>query len=464
MKNRLAGSHQSSKWLRLRSPSLRFIIAILSLSVSASAATPPLAADLLTRSPSSVTHETIPLDGEEALVAEIDRQADAIFTELKRQQPDFSINSFQHAERAAVYQLRQLHVLTDILKATGPAPATALVATELLTNFVLAPLLAARGETAAAGIALTVPWGLVAAVGVASYDVMKMRFQIAHELGITSMSELDRIRKIVIGYDIRHRVSSAIYHSTLQEVARDKEFDILKSNIDADSAQIPFMSIRELETLIRSEPRGAVYLDQIYLEKVDSELYVALMLRYLDESPQLTEQLLTLLQAREPQVTENSNRLRHHLIALDDLRKQIARDIKGIQEDLKDLKRAVKEKTVSAEFEKAEKRRFASATRSLQKAREFTARHEYALLQLIHVPYLARNYEEVDRLAHEFEGSLAVLRNASRYQHTDLEKHPLLPLLPISQIPQIRTSGQDARRPRLQSAMTSPLCSALFSR
>lgn len=333
-----------------------------------------------TRSLASVS-ESAPLFAREVeLASEIDRQADVVFKKFVEESgTHVPLTTLQKAKRIAIYRLRQMNILTDILKAAGPAPATALLASEILTNFVLAPIATAFGKPAVAGVMITVPWGVIAGFGVFSVQVAKERFQIARSLGRFSLGSLDRLREIVIGYDVKHRVSSVIYQALNSELT---EFEVLKKGWAFETAKQAGVLVSELEDIVKRDANGAAYLEAIYLEKLDPSFYSALLLRFINESESLTVELVSTVRSRMPAVTASTDplALRRHLIGIDDVKMQLDRDIRNLQKMKAALKKRFKSGEIS-EFQRARLKVEALAEISrLQRVRDRLVRHEYAVL------------------------------------------------------------------------------------
>lgn len=365
----------------------------------------------------SMTAVAAPSPQEEQLVHEIDRQADAIFDELKRQQPDFEITFLKKTQREAVYRLRQMQVLSDVLKASGPKPAIALVAGEILTNFIIAPMFAAKGNFVMATASAAIPWGLLAASAVASYDMMKHRLKLAKDLNsdLRSLRQADKIREAVLGYDVKYRVSTAMFEMMKGELSTEVEFEVVRKMRNADATHTPFITVGEIEALVKSTPEGAVFLQRIYFEKLDKGLYTALMLRYVSEDANLAERLLDVLKARQPVLSVEVPALRNHLLAVDDLKKLIARDLRTIQAELKALKKKKKDGAMTeAEVVRA-KTYLQSEIKRLQAARRDVVHHEYALLLDVKSSYQEREHSTVQTIARVYTPVLADLETSSRH-------------------------------------------------
>ncbi|MEK7358704.1 MAG: hypothetical protein AAB250_19825, partial [Bdellovibrionota bacterium] len=371
-------------------------------------------AQLANRSPAAVVEvsaQTLAAQ-EQELITEIDRQAEVIFQEIKRQQPELPVTIVQKTQREAVYRLKQMHVLTDVLKAAGPTPAVALVAAEVLTTFILAPMFAAKGNVVMATLMVTVPWGIAAGAAAASYEMVKHRLKIARDLkaGFWSLHQADKIREIVLGYDVKYRISTVMFESMKESLAKDLEFEVVKKMKTAELARAPFVTVAELDALIRNTPEGALFLGRIYFERLDRELYSALMLRYLNDHPVLVEKLLELLESRTPAVPIEAALLRKHLLAVDDLKKLIARDLMTIQIELKASKKKVKSGEMTKEAADQSKLYLKQEIKRLQVARGDVIRHEYALLLDAKSAFNEKDFAAVDGITSDYARTLAKLR------------------------------------------------------
>jgi hypothetical protein len=387
------------------------ILLVLSLTVS-----------LTPKSASAVSPETSVSSAalaaqEDQLVHEIDRQADAVFEELKRQQPDLPITLLKKTQREAIYRLRQMHVITDVLKASGPKPAIALVAGEILTNFIIAPMFAAKGNLLMATASAAIPWGIMAAGAVAAYDMMKLRLKLAKDLNssLRGLREADKVREIVIGYDAKYRVSTVMFEMMKDSIATELEFEVVKKMKAADATRTPFVTVGEIEALVKSTPEGSIYLQRIYFERLDKGLYTALMLRYLNDDAELAERLLELLKARAPLLSVEAKALRDHLLGVDDLKKLIARDLRTIQAELKALKTKKKAGEMTEAQAAQAKVYLQGEIKRLQGARKDVVHHEYALLLDVKGSFHAGDVAAVESIAREYTPILAELEVSSRH-------------------------------------------------
>lgn len=380
---------------------------------------------------------------EEQLVHEIDRQADAIFAELQRQQPELPITLLKKTQREAVYRLRQMHVLSDVLKAAGPAPAIALVAGEVLSTFVFAPMFAAKGNVLMATVSMTVPWGIIAGGAAASYEMLKARLKLARELksSLFALYQADKIRKAVIGYDVKNRVSTAMFEMMKDRFATEIEFEVVKKMKSADAARTSFVTVNELEALVKSIPEGATFLEHIYFERLDKGLYSALMLRFLSEDGALAQKLLDVLKARSPMSPTETVILRNHLLAVDDLKKSIARDLRTVQQETKALKAKTKAGSITQAQADRAKSYLKDEIKRLQSARADLTRHEYKLLLDVKAPFKQGEVTTVESIARQYAPTLVELQRSSRHVPLDVAT-----LAPPSGRPAAITPGRLAPR------------------
>ncbi len=318
---------------------------------------------------------------ESQVVSELDRQADLVFQDFQKTNPQVPFSILKHAQREAVHRLKQMHVITDILKASGPSAATTLIAAEVLTNFVLAPIATAFGKPAIAGVIVVVPWGLIAGFGVFSYQMFKLKLRLARTLGVSSLRPLEHLRELVVGYDLKLRVSSIVYQSMEGDIG-DVEFEVLRKTMDFGAAKIPGIAIEELEGLLKLTPEGSRYLSQIYAEKSDPSFYSALLLRYINSSEPTLERLMAMVRLRLP---ENSapapaGDLRQHLIGVSDVRAKIEREMRASMAERAGLKKRLKKSEISADDLKVLKSFLVGELARLRQLREALSKHEYSVL------------------------------------------------------------------------------------
>lgn len=313
------------------------------------------------------------------LVSAIDRQADEVFRDFRSTHPDVPLSILKHVQREAAYRLKQMNVMTDILKASGPTIATSIVATEILTTFVLAPLAGAMGKPALAGVFLVAPWGLIAGAGTFAYEVLKIRVKIARRLGLRSLGSLDRFRADVVGYDLKNRVSSIIYENIEGDIGT-VEFEVLRKSMNFEAAQTPAVTIAELEEFLKASSEGEAYLRKIYMEKLDPAFYSALLLRFIDESDELTDRLTALIRERGEAVVTGPSAVRRHLLAAHDVQIAIDREIKALQIQHAGLKKRVKAGEITSHEAKAAKVRTGAELVRLRLLRRSLMHHEYTVL------------------------------------------------------------------------------------
>ncbi|RYZ74392.1 MAG: hypothetical protein EOP05_09255 [Proteobacteria bacterium] len=363
---------------------------------------------------------------EAMLISEIDAQADVVFKEFQKTYPKAPLSFLKKAQREIVYRLKQMHVLTDILKASGPAPATTLLAVEVLTTFVFAPLATAMGKPAVAGAMVVVPWGIAAGFGVFSYQMLKVRRNLAKELKVSSLKEFDQIRKVVVGYDIKNRISSAMYQSLKGNTV---EFEILRKAVSPATTKTPSITIAELEAMVTSQVEGAQYLQAIYMEKLDPMYYSALLLRFVNNNEGLTSQLVATLSAREKLGSDQSSSVRKYLMASDDIQNQIEREIKKIQLEKIATKKRVKAREMTKDEAKELKKHLASELTRIQAVRHQVTRAEYMLLIESKSALAEANQAALGALVTERQTQLNELAGEARVSEFKASKRSLSPIL-----------------------------------
>lgn len=356
----------------------------------------------------------VDLAREEAVASEVERLAEELFRLIREKQPTPAGTLLEKAHREAFYQFKRLRVLGDIVKTFGPAPAASAVAVEVIANLVIAPALIATGNPAAAGVVVAGPWGSLLAVGVAGIQVWYDRYKIARDLNVRSLRELDRLRKVIVGYDIKNRISSAVYEATSIELQKDASFEILKKIVPPESAFKPFVTLKELETILRTTPEGSLFLQQVYMQRLHTDFYSFLILRFVAEHPSLSERVADVVSSRSPQIQNLSPEVRQHLIEVDELRKRIAFNLRVLQEDTKKLNGRVKAGELTAENSKILKAHFRSEGKRLQKLRKEIVRHEYGVLLAAQPILEMTDTAALERVVHEFDPALRNLERSTK--------------------------------------------------
>lgn len=354
---------------------------------------------------------------EERVEAELDRQATVVFTEFKKVNPSADIPVLQRAKKLAMYRIKQMGVITDVLKSAGRAPAISIVATEILTTC-LAPVFVSLGWHGAASAMLGLPWGLVAGGGAFYFLVLKERLKIARGLGLYSLSSLDLIRETVIGYNLKYRVSSII-HDDLEAKLGRADVEVLRRSINFEKSNSPSVTVGELEAMVRRSPEGLAYLQQTYMDRLDTAYYASLLLRFVSSDEALAGELVEKLQARSPEFKSSAS-LRRHLLNSHDVSLKIAREIKKAQIQKSNLKKRKKAGEITADEVKALKKEYAAEIMRLGSVRAELVRHEYGVLfeakrqvaqkiALVDVQLTAAHHEELISIVKQIRETLVAI-------------------------------------------------------
>lgn len=316
---------------------------------------------------------------EARLIAEIDVQADAIFNDFKATHPKAPLGFLKKTKNQIVFRLKQMGVLADYLKASGKAPALTMLAGMIVVDCVIVPILAVTGHPVAAGVVYSVPWGSFAGAGVFAYLALKTRRQIARELNVPSLKDADQLRKMLLGYNVKHRVLETILTSI---DGRAREFEVLRTTLKRELLTNSTVSIEELEGLVLSHAEGKPYLDTVFMQKLHPALYAQLLLRFITSHEELVSKFVESLESRPARILSIENAQARETISIAaDLRDQIQRETNKIAHLKSDLmKKRLRSGDVLGSKTKSLAVHLNSEFDRLQEIRREAALAEYSLL------------------------------------------------------------------------------------
>ncbi len=359
---------------------LSFTVAVTSVATSPSFAQAETAVTESTNVSSAEGVNALELQRLEArLISEIDEQADAIFNDFKATNPKAPIGFLKKTKNQIVFRLKQMGVLADYLKASGKAPALTMLAGMIVVDCVVVPILAVTGHPVAAGVVYSVPWGSFAGAGVFTYLALKTRRQIARELDVPSLKDADQLRKMLLGYNVKHRVLEAAVTSIDGSA---HEFEVLRNALKPEFLTNSTASINELEALVLSHTEGRPYLDTVFMQKLHPALYAQLLLRFITSHEELVSKLIENLESRPARVFSFENaQARETLTIAADLRDQIQRETNKIAHLKSDLmKKRLRSGDILGSKTKSLALHLNSEFDRLQEIRREAALAEYSLL------------------------------------------------------------------------------------
>ncbi|HEX4925824.1 MAG TPA: hypothetical protein VFV50_17155 [Bdellovibrionales bacterium] len=227
---------------------------------------------------------------------DLEAQAEQFVAAYIQANPQADATMLQRAKNIALLKFKQMGAMQDILKTVGTAPAKAIVMTEILDTFILPPILTAIGEPVLAGISAVVPWGLLIGGSVAWYQVSRERWKMARELNTSSLRPLDTLRRELMGYDLKHRVTSLIFDELSEKLPGLTSLEVVRRYTSETG---PVVSLAELESIVRAQGKsGERFLDAVYLDKAKPDLYAAKLVRYIMAEADSSSRLIALLSPR----------------------------------------------------------------------------------------------------------------------------------------------------------------------
>lgn len=343
---------------------------------------------------------------ERALVSEIHRIADKAFAEIKAKDPHAKVTQLKKVERAAIHRLKETKKLVELARSLNPKIGISVVATEVVVT-VLGFGLISTGQVIAGTVVLNFPSAPLLLSVMVAYEIQKIKWQIGRELK-TSVRELENIRKEVIGYNTKHKITTLI----LQDGDVQRELELVTKPIKNGSQVSEMITLNEVEKIVSRTADGESFLAHAYHQRGNKEVYASLLLQYLNDSPETLAILLEVLSQQRSKVTvsQKSSELRSHLMELSDIQKHIDRELKGARKEISATKKKVKRSEIS-KAEGAEIRaHLKSELLRLSEVRIQSFRHQYSLLLSAKVAYQKANDSEIAKLVRENNAALAELK------------------------------------------------------
>jgi hypothetical protein len=344
---------------------------------------------------------------EQVLVSEIHKIADKAFAEIKAKDPHVKVTQLKKVERAVIHKLKETGKLIELARSLNPQIGVSVVAVELFVTLGLAPVLMANGHVLAGTIVMNFPSAPLLLSALLAYEVQKIRWQIGRELK-TPVGELEKIRKEVIGYNIKHKITSLV----LQDGEVIRELELVTKAHSAKLNDPEIVTLRQVEKIIGQTKDGESFLAHAYHERAHKEVYASLLLQYLNNSSESLSALLHNISVpNEANVeTQKFPELRKHLIELADVQKHIDRELKVARKEISVTKKKVKRGELSKEEGTSVRSHLKEELARLQEVRVQSFRQQYTMLLAAKNAITKEQTVEVAKIVAKFKAELAELR------------------------------------------------------
>lgn len=365
---------------------------------------------------------------ERALVSEIHRVANQAFAEIKAKDPTVRVTQLKKVERAVIHKLKETGKLVQLARSLDPKIGISVVATEVVATAMGFGLIAA-GQVAAGGAILGFPSAPLLLSVLLTYEVFKIRWKVARELN-SSARELEKIRKQVIGYNAKNKITSML----LQDAEVQRELELVNKFVEVSKDKPQIITLKEIESIILKMQGGESFLAHAYHERGNKEVYATLLLEFLNQSPEglakITEQIVRpsserqtvvkSLKAKLLPVKSNGDvtefpELRKHLLEVSDIQKHVDRELQSARREISTAKKKVKKGELTKEEALQAKQHFKSEIARLREVQIQSFRHQYALILAAKGFIEVGDNNEVAKLVKSREADLAELRVLSSF-------------------------------------------------
>lgn len=296
-----------------------------------------------------LARESVSQFTEEELIQAVDEHTDEVLKHLSLFQPAVPMSKWLKMKNVAILALKHTQGLHDLVKASGPKVLKVTAATEVVTTGLGLALAGAGMPTV--GMVFGLPWGFVAGLGTIGYEMMKLNRQVAKELGLSSLKELNILKEGVLGFEMKSRLSARIYKAVVNEVDHELEVQILSKAREGKSLSTqPAVTVLELEEIIRLKGGsvGANFLSFAMAKKAEQKEYASLLLAYIYENENLEESFMNFMNDRITKNLEKNpghpamSQLRRLLLDMDNSRKAAEQDMHSLLAQRNELKKTAK--------------------------------------------------------------------------------------------------------------------------
>jgi hypothetical protein len=274
---------------------------------------------------------------------EIEREARAFYDSNKDQFSHIQRSSWNKLVHISRLRLESLGIGVKALSTYAKPAMQTFVVTNIVSTFVLPPILTALGQPGLAMLVLATPFELFIAAG----QVFVMRSYrdmiLIRNLGFSDYLSLRKLRRELLGMSERAHVMSLIQEDVMRELGG---LSIVVTDDVASRGR--YLAVRELEQMVAKDPYGSQWLDTLVPLRNKRSLYALELWIYIQERSELRGELLNKLKARLALSAGDSTKQKlssqfHELLELkknlEDLDEQFSKTLKSQMRNLSSSER-----------------------------------------------------------------------------------------------------------------------------
>ncbi len=308
---------------------------------------------------------------------EIEKEAKVFYEANKELLPNVPADRWDRMVRLSVLRMEQMGLGAKAMAQYAKPAAGTFVVTNILSTFVLPPILTSVGQPGLAMLVLATPFEPFVAAG--QVFVMKSwsDVKLIKKIGIKEFRNIQKLRTELLGMAERSHVISLMHEDFMKEM--------LGLSIGVTSKEYVGglnVSVSELEALVLKDSNGARWLDKLLPLKNKKSLYTLELWMFIQERPELRRELLQTLRTRFAKLGTHVNlqKLSSQLHEIIDLKKVLL----GMDNQLGALSKENSRHSTQAE-KKALKQLVADATTySNEILRMVSVRETEVLTQIVH--------------------------------------------------------------------------------
>jgi hypothetical protein len=241
-----------------------------------------------------VTAARVPANEDEAetraFYGAIELEARQFYDAHAQHMPQVQRALWDRLVRQSVLRLQQAGIgMKSLARYARPAAGT-FVVTNIVSTFILPPILTAIGMPGLAMLVLAAPFEPFVAAGqvfiMRSMDDMRLM----RTVGLEDFMAMKKLRRELLGMPERKHVITLIESDLLQEI-RSRGGPLWLSVSTAKESSGSSVALRELEEVVRKSAQGELWLEELTPEKLSRHLYALELWFYIQERPELRRDL-----------------------------------------------------------------------------------------------------------------------------------------------------------------------------
>jgi hypothetical protein len=250
---------------------------------------------------------------------------------------------WQKMVRKSVYHVKSAGVgIKELARYAKPAAKT-FVVSNILSTFVLPPILTAVGQPGLAMLVLAVPFEPFLAGAQVMLTQAWGDMKLMSQIGVTEYRQYRQMRSELLGMSSRSHILTLIEKDILKEFETDPQarwLVVTRGSAGADKLLGHSISLPELESLLRKSKDGSQILEELMSEKLSTHLYTLEVWAAIQERDELRKELQETLKARFRAGTSTSHlNISRQLHEGIDLRRQLDALEEELSKSLKKAKR-----------------------------------------------------------------------------------------------------------------------------